>query len=372
MMYLYLYPHIYVNKNNEGAVFIDTQRNNHIYLKNNQLNSISITNNCVVDAPDNIIKLLVEADMGYIVDSKISPVVLNSINYTSSKHKNRTALSYLDGANSLDIIEKISLYVDNTGFYHSDNHFFLAANFPSKSVPDISTYYNIFDSIHFPSLQEIEIISSLTERALSLSTYLKDTGAVISFRVFTYSIEEVQFALRLAREHIEWIFKIFVPVKLSKSINTRLPPNIRLTLYSTELSEIIANPELPIYPILFSKDSQADLLFEMKLSKDDILSSRTTISMIRQKSQFNTLYWGNILLIGNSCYTANQKICEIVNFKEGFNNWLYHPNNLWFLSRNKWLKCKNCLFSELCPSVSILELENIVDIPCHIHETNDA
>ena len=366
MKHLYLYPHIYVNKINEDAVFIDTQRHNYIYLENNHLNSISITNNCVVDAPDNIIKLLVEADMGYIVDSKISPIVLNSINYTSSKHKNRTALSYLDGANSLDTIEKISLYVDNTGFYHSDNHFFLAANFPSKSVPDISAYYNIFDSIHFPSLQEIEIISSLTERAISLSAYLKNTGAVISFRVFTCCIEEVKFAFRIACEHEDWIFKIFVPVELSKSINTRLPQNIRLTLYSTTLSEIIDNPELPVYPILFSKDSQADLLLEMKLSKDDILSSNMTLSMIRNKSQFNTLYWGNILFVGENCYTGNQKICEIENFKEGFNNWLYHPNNLWFLSRNKWHKCKNCLFSELCPSVSILELENIVDIPCHI------
>lgn len=366
MKRLYLYPHIYVNKNNVGAVFIDTQWHNYIYFDSNYLNSISISNNCVVCATDNIVKLLIEADMGYIIDSKISPVVLNSINYTSSKYKNRTALSYLDGANSLDIIEKISLYVDNTGFYHNDNHFFLAANFPSKSIPDISAYYNIFDSIYFPSLQEIEIISSLTERAISLSTFLKDTRAVISFRVFTCSIEEVKFALRLACEHEDWIFKIFIPVKLSKSIKTGLPHNIRVTLYSTVLSEIIDNPELSIYPILFSKDSQADLLFEMKLSKDDILSSDTTISMIRKKSQFNTLYWGNLLFIGENCYTANQKICNIENFKEGFNNWLYHPNNLWFLSRNKWHKCKNCLFSELCPSVSILELEDIVDIPCHI------
>lgn len=364
-----LYPHIYYRFAQNGLLLYNTENDFKLVLSPSQSKHITQLRNGFIELSElneQIISVLSEKQLGYYAHCAYPPIILNSINFTSSKLKLAESGVIRDGSDALGFIEKISLFID--GFEDASLNPKIASvlDFPPLSVSneEIQSYLNLLSSFSFPNLKEIEVVSTLSERALIFSEVLKNQGYMVTFK--TVITEKTQITcLQTIKTH-DILYKIYTKATLIPYVSSIKNDNFHFTFWSDNINGIIEHPDKVILPILYDAKVQKDLYKQVLLSYEDILCINLTLNELKYNSLFNMTFMQKVKFYGKHVIVGNQIICTISDFIKGFPNWLFSINNLWFYSRRKKEICRDCIFADLCPSVSLLEALGIIERPCSL------
>lgn len=92
----------------------------------------------------------------------------------------------------------------------------------------------------------------------------------------------------------------------------------------------------------------------------DIFNSPLSLNQILRKEKVNILYWGDsfIDLYGNWLIAPNTSIGNINNWDNIKFNMLLSEDSLWRKTRINFEPCHNCCFRNICPPISIIELQS--------------
>jgi hypothetical protein len=341
---------------NEQAKFVSFEDNAFLYVCD--------LNNCV------FLEELARNGFGYMITCQVKPIQYTGIYFTSSKEKYNNALSYLDGQSTLNMIKHISIFHKGYREFFSDKEICESLNIPYTTHADVSDAYELLEQYSFPNLEEIEIVTSITTDLQSIVAELeKLSTAVISVRVVITRARDIDRLISFATSFNTCLIKIILPLRLANDVTFgHLPSNISIKAYSSDIDEIISSKFPNIFPLIYDSEKQSRLINACKLNKIDILDQNSlSFEEIRQNKIINKQFWGHITIYGGNVLSGNQTICSIKSFAVDFNNWIYSNNCNWFLTRAKSSKCKQCLYADLCPSISRLEELNIIKFPCSFH-----
>ena len=301
---------------------------------------------------------------GYNLTAQVIPTFINSINFTSSRDKIQKALSYNDGRSLLDSIYKISVFIDNDSICFDNDNAYSILSFPKKSVKKLSDVFNFFESNRFNNLEHIEIVSSLSNRAIKFAEKFQNNGLFISFKIVLTSGDDIANIILYASDNKDILLKVFYPLEAVKLQEEIKLDNLVFVPYSSNLNNIIASKINNIYPLIYDKQKHSNLIEAVKISTEDILNRNLSMSDLKLNRILNKQLWGHITLDNGFVFSGLQEIGPLSDFRIHFNKWYYSLDNNWFMSRANSQKCKDCIFVDLCPSISILEEANIIDYPC--------
>lgn len=364
-----LHPNVYTRSTDQGILLYDTYTELKLYFTGYDFKLISkiITGSIPVNDDNNhLLSKLYDNDLGYFIQSNQTPIIINSVNFTSSKAKISESSKILDGGNSVSYIEKISIFIDPINDNNTDKKIFDSLEFPTLSINDdeLDAYTSLLKSETFPNLKEIEIVSALTDRAINLASELLELDYLVTFKTILTEIDQINYPD--IEKYNEILFKVFAKANLIPFFSDLKNKNIITTFWSDKLEEILNHPSQKIIPILYDINLQKQLYNEVLLNLEDILSIQKSNYELKYNSLFNSTFMGKIKLSGKDVLIGNQVICTISDFSAGFSRSLFDTENLWFYSRNKKSSCHGCLFADLCPSVSLIEVLNIIDKPCSL------
>ncbi|MBD5311045.1 MAG: hypothetical protein HDS13_02615 [Bacteroides sp.] len=365
-----LYPSIYVRFAKNGALFYNTEDKNYTVYSEEHIDKVKALENGVIEISEensDDLMPLINKGFGYSISCEKYPIYLNSINFTSSKEKLAISSVILDGANSLSYIDRISVFIDSLSNDFFNNNLATLLDFPRNSTCDLRPSWLIFTQNTFPNLREIEIVSALTDRAIKFAQELQQLGYFVTFRTVVYEDVELTELTTNISSYPGITFKVYLNAALIPLVHLLPPINVYFVYWSTCLEDIVKNPEYRILPILYNISSQKKLSDAVVLNKEDILKSNISSFQIKYNSLFNTSFMGKISLVDNYIFSGGQMICQLSEFPEKYSNWLYDSKNVWFYSRNKKQICKDCIFCDLCPSVSLMELKGVLTVPCVIY-----
>ena len=94
--------------------------------------------------------------------------------------------------------------------------------------------------------------------------------------------------------------------------------------------------------------------------KNDILKDRQSISQIQAKQILNPLFYGELFIFPDGGVKTNKNGSFVGNLKQNsifeiVDSCLFSEDFYWFLTRRK-TACGNCVFADLCPSISNYEI----------------
>lgn len=365
-----LYPHIYIRKVEEGFLLYNTNDGRYKIYTTPVASNMGLRDDFTFEiSKDNEAEFCDIADMefGYVVEGTKPVVQFRNIEFASSKKKLSNALSYKDGASSLDMIQRISIYIDKADLNHDSLEAFKILNLPSRNTNTLSEIKQLFNNFYFPNLEEIEVCSSLTERAVLFIHEIKERDVVISLNTIAQDVKSLRKILDFATLNADCLVKLYLPLSLYTNIKSKISNgNVIVRPYSSSLPEILESNETNVYPLIFSQKRQIDLIKACKLSVEDILNTPKLYKWadLKKNQVVNQTFWGHLIFDEESIYSGIQRIGAIQNFADDFNNWIYDRCCNWFLTRRKKEKCQECLFADMCPSVSILEELEVIQTPC--------
>lgn len=363
------FPNIYNKITDKGMFIYNPFDCSYLIINNNEIKDLNnLSAGILKNTKENqlIINKLLKYKFGYLVNSTTLPININKTIFTSSKQKINSSSTYQDGYNALNLVEHINIFLENKEIKISPK-LNIALNFPPyNNEVDYSSILNFFKGHTFPNVSEVELITSMSDEAISLANELKSLGYPISLKIIITKKKNIDALIKRIKNNPDIIFKVKSVPSLSNYLKNYCFNNLLVTYWSTDLNEIIKYKDINIIPILYDTILQKDLLNEILLSEDDILSIKTSSYQLKYNSLFNRTFMGKIWINSSYIWVGNQFINPINNFEYNFSNWLYNPDCLWFYSRKKKEGCTNCFFSELCPSVSHLEIFEILDRPCSI------
>lgn len=359
-----LFPHIYIRKNYNTMLLYDTIKGSHRLINLDEIDFKIVSDYIFEYSNSSLVQELSCLGFGYILTTQVMPTCINSINFTTSRDKIQNALSYNDGRSLLDSISKISVFIDNDGVCFDNDNAFSVLSFPKQSVENLTDVFNFFESNRFNNLEHLEIVSSLSNRAIQFAEKFQNTGLVISFKIVLKSDDDIANIISYASDNKDILLKVFLPLEISALQDKLDLNNLSVVPYSSNLKDILNSNINNIFPLIYNSQKHCDLIEAVKISKDDILSRNLSITDLRQNRILNKLLWGHITINNGMVFSGTQKIGALSNFRDNFNKWYYSEDNNWFMNRAKLQKCKDCIFVDLCPSFSILEELDIIDYPC--------
>lgn len=373
MKYLSIFPHIYIRKTSKGLILYNTNTgcyfhfdsSHHLYTAYDDYKIV--VNTSIIDYCENDIDILIKNDFGYLIDCEVPPLGFHNILFTSSLNKLDEVIQYRDTEKCISLLEKISLSVDSSENLFNNDIFFDILRFPKESIEDDTIIKSFINSIHFANLSEIEIVSLLTNKSENLFKWLVERygdSLCISFRTICSSYNEIKKFVDFSESFPKSFFKLYIPVREYANANLKTQDNLKIYLYSDDIVELTNCNFNNIIPILHSEELQPLLYKQLKISKNEIFYRLFSIKELKIRSQFNMLFWGSISVSGNSFFCGTQKIGSLSEFRKDLTDWLYSTRNIWFSSRRNKDICKDCVFADFCPSITIFELLGIIDKPC--------
>lgn len=125
-------------------------------------------------------------------------------------------------------------------------------------------------------------------------------------------------------------------------------------------------------PLIRDKNAQADMIRQMLLTKEEILQTHNSLFECLCKDVINTSMFGEATVD----LAGNVSLCEkhLGNLKDDnlfalLTKGLENKDNAWMFTRNKSKNCQSCVFSNLCPNISVYERIGALQTACVDVET---
>lgn len=375
-----VYPHCFLTANDNSVLIFNPRTKDYVIGRDSEMALFVRTRTSyVLQQNDNNLDFLKEAEskgLGYFIHSNSQPPYLafQEFSFLSSFEKNRKALGENPSWKLPSLIKGISIHLNNVDLKKNSSTC-IQFDYPEycEETHNLATIESVFPEIsNFPALECIRLCGDIDNTLLYAIKKLDHIESQLVVRTSANNINKVlrirnlfpSLKIEIIAADTEDIFKVRQYALLQNGIQVfYLISNPKKLKYVQETLESCC-----FIPLLYNKREQFDLISQMRLSLDDIMTYNSNMYDCLSKVFFHKECFGNISFdLKGNVFCQNERIGNICNSSaiNMLGNWLRRADCLWMLTRNKFPRCRNCILAALCPSVSIYERQGIIPTACN-------
>lgn len=375
-MFVCFYPYCFFKATTKGCFVKNTYNGKYVIWHSGRLHKYFTDKNSLsfnIDLADkelmSFIEEAVSKECCFLQHSSIKPVSPTiSLNMVSSIQTDFVRMKSKNSAMLLSLIKQLNIHFENNSIELHDKVAYRILDFPEKSncatlspmiyeqypiqnlsililsgdvpIPEIKAIYNRFSSIR--------VIIRVSIYYLIAHMSILDIVANMNNCKLQVVVDEEYNMENIPLLYVDNI-DILVPISNVKNVDkfTKIEHN---TIF---------------HPII-TNENKNSIIPEIKLTYDDIISANISVDELYRRQLINTHIYGTLTIKNNGdVYCACSKIGNYL--QENIVNPLYDyllSENLWYTPRSNKKQCKACLFSEICPPITIYEAENMIDCIC--------
>lgn len=380
--YLCIYPFCVVNEGLAGTFIFNPKNKAHIIIRDKiQRTTDSYvfpieTENSITTA-----NKIVQMGLGYIIETSISKPFLRApqLMFTSSIEKEAKSFGFNTGWHTNSCIKSMSILLNNNSIpIIADTLTCAQACFPIYHHQTPKVYEKVISEmenicLNCPNLEGFVLSGDIDESLICLLDFIttKYKGSVL----VRTSVSCMKSVPELYNKYKDIHVDILMTTsddrnKISsviKSGNSGISFSVLLDSAKYLGTWTKSDMSLSYIPIIVDKERQQDLIRMMLLTSDDILNTNSSVDECLRKQKLNTSLFGNVTLsCDGDVFLGEEKIGNIAteSILNLITNALGKRTNAWTLTRKHNKDCKFCIFSILCPNLSIYEREGLIKRAC--------
>lgn len=375
----YFYPHCLLKSTDKEVLVYDTLSLSSVYLKESPLSvadrsSFQMGFVEVSESLNDFVNQCLSKKMGYFVEFEIVPPFSESrkLEFVTSLSKERKALGYNLHSHTNSILKEVTIQLKNSKEDYSDE-MCLQLEYPKFNNGSTNLNF-IFQQLScFQHLESIILAGEIEMPELeSTLVFAKvyNIGVVhrIMFDSFNYALES---------ELLERFDNFSIELLVDNSVNTaqigQLSQDkicVKAIVKAISDVQLFERMKCVMYvPVLSKNHNNMDILTQMILTEDEILSISKSIRDCRIADFVNPSIFGHLIIDnGGNVYVFGERIASIFDsdLSSIINRWVGQDNCLWYKTRGKKSKCKDCALQCLCPPISIYEELGLLKNACTI------
>lgn len=383
MKYFCVLPHCYVKTNGDSVLIINPQTKQYVYSTSSTIVESFVKNKdsysyCIFDENDEFYLDAISKELGYIIVSEFPPYNPKpKIFFVSSMSKEKKALGYNTGWYVPSFIKFLSIHFNNINLCLPHNDLYIQLEYPKQEVNsykmDKQLWREVFTILSNSPIEIITLCGDIDE--LLLETLYKIEQMYHNRVVIRTAICEHEKVKKILCEYsnlkIEFIVSNITVLNRLLETSDATFNDIAFIMPLLSLDDFKSldtlNLKIQYVPLVYDIKLQSDLIEQMQLNFNDILSSSTSIEDSLIKEEINSNFWGSVIIKKNGLlYVADEFIGDITHesIYPILNKWLQKSQNSWMMTRDKYSACKDCLFATICPNISIYEKQGFLKRAC--------
>lgn len=376
----YFYPHCFINvTKNEFFVYnthtFEKLHFNNIHFPTGDRNTLNKGYILHRNEIEDIISSCKDLNMGYDIEyDEVIPYMNNrKLKFITSLEKEYKYLNHNLPSYTNNLLNSITFLLNNSVNLNYSTHVYSQIGYPhlNEEPIDYKRYIEMLKS--FPSLREVILAGEINEE--DLIRFLKkasENAFNVIYRVFgsSISVERIHYLLDSYEDlYIELIINRndSLDELKSKTHNRLFVKAIIQELNDIQLFSEFSN--LSYIPIFQENKNNQDLLSEIVMNKNEILSIKKSLRELLYSSYININAFGRISIdFDGNVFCLNQRIGSLTSSDLPclINQWIREEDCMWFYCRNKKELCQECALSSLCPAINIYEAQGIYRGACMI------
>lgn len=372
-----LYPDTYVRCCNGTTLLIGLHNSNYVLERTNTLVIdekhpwFEITNDSLLLA-----ERCSSKGLGYVLECTTLPYIpQKKIHIVSSIKRTSELMKFAEGYHTKDLLRELHIFAHNITYQAPSDVAYIqmkypifgdSANLPSCFVTDLAK----------SPIRSVVISGDIDSYLISCLSSFVDNGKNITIRTYGNhkNLNKAEHLItKFPNINIEILLdSIEMLDYMKRKINEVWMEVVSVDFIITNKDELNAFIEFPykfknIIPILYDTKIQQSMVDEMLLEADDIIKTNSSPLEVYKKQIIHLNNYGSLLLDSNGnvfdCLRYIGSIHED-DIYELLNKNLHDSNSLWYMTRRKRKECSNCVFADICPPISIYELQCIIPCAC--------
>lgn len=375
----YFYPHCFLKSTDKEVLVYDTMSKLHVYLKVSPLsradrNTFQMGFVMVSESLNDFVNQCLSNELGYFVEiERVYPFFENrGLEFVTSLSKERKALGYNLHSHTNSILREVTIQLKNSKDDYSDE-MCLQIEYPKFNNGSINLDIILQQLSSFQYLENIIIAGEIEISELeSVLVYAEDYNIRVIHRImfdsFNYALE-----LELMDRYDIFSIELLVDNSVNAKQIKHLPQDkicIKAIVKTISDVQLFDRIKCTMYePVLSRNHNNKDIISQMILSEDEILSTSKSIKDCLIADCINPSIFGHLTIDNNgNVYVWGQKIASVYesDLSSIINRWVGQDNCLWYKTRGKKSKCKDCALQCLCPPISIYEELGLFKNACTI------
>lgn len=371
------YPDTYVKRCNDTVLFLGLHNGEYLIEKNNVVevneywpyfeitdNSQSLADKCL------------HKKLGYVLWCTISPFIpQKKIHVISSIRRIAELMNFNESYCIKDLLRELHLLAHNTTYQALSNIIYAQMKYPTwGETADLPI--RILTELANNPIETIIVSGDIDCYLVTcLMTFIIGGKHVI---VRTYGdCQNIDKAMTLLYEFPQVRLEVLID---STAMYSYLESNLRKNLLDRVIVAFLvkdvndmdafthcSHKNKTFIPIIYDTIAQQSVVNEMLLDLDDIVETPLTILDVYKKQMFHPNNYGTLLLSSDGsvfdCLSCIGNIYQ-KDIYELLNNNLHTSKCSWYMIRRNWNSCKNCVLADICPALSIYELQGIIPCAC--------
>lgn len=372
-----IFPHCYVKVTNRELLVYDTLKYNNLYFTDYeiaQLDRDTLSKGYIFDRDETkqLISSLLTCGMGYYLEYGKTLPYLNDrkIKFTISLEKEYRSLSHNLASYTNTLLKTTTILCNNSIKSNYSDLEHSQIGYPIHNCCKID-YSFILQQLHsFPYLERIIISGEIEEQAYaSLLSFAKKNSISLTHRVFLEkaSIEKILNDL----EENDILFVEVIVDRNSDLSNLAFHDRLYYKALVNDVSDVslFSNLHNVSYtPIISKKEFNEELLKQMIMTKEEVLSFKSSKRTCLLSDFINSAAFGTITInydYNVSCVGQHIGSIQDTDLSNLINKWIRNEHCMWYFYRGKKDSCQDCALSSLCPSINIYETQGIYQCPCN-------
>ena len=377
--FFFFYPHCYLKSTDKEILVYDTLNKRYVYQKEYPLlqcekKSIQRGFLIVSDKHNVFLNRCLTKDLGYYLDfENVVPFMYNrNIEFVTSLDKERKSLGYNLQSYTNSLLRDVTILLNN-GKKELTEEECLQMEYPIYNNASIDVDYLLKQLSSFQFIETIILSGELKKSLLcNLLEYAQNHNVHVICRILYDSVVNTT-ALELLDKYSNLSIELLVDrqseiVQIKSILKDRI--HVKAIIKTIHDLEWLKELEDILYlPVFSSKCVNTDILMQMILSEDEILHSTNTIKDCLLSDCINESIYGHLTIdYDGSVFCLGNRIASIYenDLASLVNHWIGEDDCIWYETRKKKDRCRDCALQSLCPPISIYEKMGIYKCPCEI------
>lgn len=377
--FFYFYPHCFLKSTDKEVLVYDTMSKLYVYLKASPLSradreTFQMGYVKVSESLNDFVNLCLSNELGYFVEfERVLPFFESrGLEFVTSLSKERKALGYNLHSHTNSILREVTIQLKNSKDDYSDE-MCLQIEYPKFNNESINLDFILQQLSSFQYLENIIIAGEIEKSELEKTLkYAEDYNIRVVHRIM---FDSFNYALELKLIDRYDIFSI--ELLIDNSVDTAKIEHLSQDkIYVKAIVKTINDVQLfdrmksVMYePVLSRNHNNKDIISQMILSEDEILSTSKSIKDCIIADCVNPSIFGHLTIDnGGFVYVLGKRIASVFesDLSSIVNRWVGQDNCLWYKTRREKSKCKDCALQCLCPPISIYEELGLFENACTI------
>ena len=372
------YPDTYVRRCNDTVLFIDLNSGEYLLEKDNTVDvseyrpwfEITQDSQFLVDKCS--IKKL-----GYVLNCSTIPFIQQKrIHVVSSIHRTAELMKFSEGFHIKDLLCEIHILTHNTTYQAPSNFIYAQMEYPTWRDTACLPVCVLSDLANTSPILSVTISGDIDSYLISCMMPFVAGDKYVTIRTYgNHKNMDKAIALltKFPQVRLEVLVDSIVTMSYIENILRKdFLDRIVVVFLIKDMNGLdtftqCSYKSKTFIPILYDAIAQQSVVNEMLLNMGDVVKSSTNSLDVYKKQMFHPNNYGSLLLDskGNvfdwlSCI-GNLHETDIYTL---LNRNLHTTKCSWYMTRRKWNSCKYCVFADICPALSIYELQEIIPCAC--------